>query len=203
MLRSARPRGKVSRSSICWRCTFHSTALPSARLNTSTSNPEPFLRHKNHATELGLGSKRKISCSAVCTALYDSLFFANIKQNRSAAVDNTSSVPPTPQDPPLDTQPARLRIIDRLRGWETENAPTYEPPLELIDGPIGGEVYNPPGREVFSSLRIDPNMDGADETSQEIVFNQDELLDLGTSRTFLRRGDLVELLCVFSLRLAR
>jgi len=201
MLRSAQPRGKVSQSFICWRClsNFHSVPLESARQHTSARDSQPFLRHKNRTTGLHLGSKRKISAySAVCTTLDDGLFHANIKQHRSAAVENTSSVPAAHQNPPpLDTRPVRLRIIDRLREWETENAPTYAPPPELNDSPIPGEVCNPPGTEVVGSLRIDPNIDDANDTPHGMVFDKDELLDLGTSRAFLRRGDLVELLCVF------
>jgi hypothetical protein len=79
-----------------------------------------------------------------------------------------------------------------LRQWEAENASTYVPP-ELDDSPKLGEVYNILTRPAEGEFRADHNVDGEHEGLHETLFDQSDLLDVGSRREFLRPGDLVEL----------
>jgi hypothetical protein len=136
---------------------------------------------------------------SVLTLLYEPLlisrlFRAKANQHRSSTAENLSVESPSGRDPPPSkNEHLRLRIIERLRQWEATNASTFVPPPEPNDHPTPGDVVNSwtrPGSEDFT---VDPNLDGTNDDIYATVFGQDDLLDVGNSRTFLRPGDLVEL----------
>jgi hypothetical protein len=103
-------------------------------------------------------------------------------------------LPAAHQSPrPLDTQQIRLRVIEKLREWEAENASAFLPLPELNDIQPPGEVLNSLTRPGSAEFLVDPNVDDMNEELQ-MVLGRDDLLDLGNNRIFLRSGDLVELL---------
>lgn len=104
-------------------------------------------------------------------------------------------MPAAHQSPrPLDTQQIRLRVIEKLREWEAENASAFLPLPDLNDIQPPGAVLNSLTRQGGEQFVVDPNVDDMNEELQ-MVFGRDDLLDLGgNNRIFLRSGDLVELL---------
>lgn len=122
------------------------------------------------------------------------LFRAKANQHRSSTAENLSVESPSGHDsPPSKNEHSRLRIIERLRQWEATNASTFVPPPEPNDNPTPGNVVNSWIRSRSKDFMVDPNVDGTNDDIYAKVLGQDDLLDVGDSRTFLRPGDLVEL----------
>jgi hypothetical protein len=104
-----------------------------------------------------------------------------------------STIPDASEPVPFPTIPIESDIRKRLRQWEIENRGTYVP-LETINetkGIFGGVLNSSTGQ---AGMDLESNNDErADEEDNASVFEQDELVDVGTKRTFLLPGDLVEL----------
>jgi hypothetical protein len=121
------------------------------------------------------------------------LFCAKANQHRSSTAENLLVESPSGQDSPSKNEHSRLRIIERLRQWEATNASTFVPPQEPNDHPTPGNVVNSWIRPRSKDFMVDPNVDGTNDDIYAKVLGQDDLLDVGDSRSFLRPGDLVEL----------
>lgn len=104
-----------------------------------------------------------------------------------------ASGPDVSETVPFSTLPIETDIRQRLRQWEIENAGSYIP-LEMINetkGILGGVLNSSTSQ---SGIDLESNNDESrDEDDTASVFEQDELVDVGTKRTFLIPGDLVEL----------
>ena len=102
--------------------------------------------------------------------------------------------PVTDNGPPSAVSPSKPNIRERLWLWEEEN--------KILSIPFQ-DPFTPkfrPGEVVNSSFRgnaefiLEPDAtDTGDIDRLGPVFDKDELVDVGSSRTFLLPGDLVEL----------
>lgn len=90
-------------------------------------------------------------------------------------------------------------IRHRLRQWEAENAATYVPTMLTVDAPQPGAIHNSLTRSQSGDFRADDE-GGESDVLPEQIFDQDGLVDVGSKRSFLLPGDLVELsyVCPFA-----
>jgi hypothetical protein len=102
--------------------------------------------------------------------------------------------PLTDNIPPSALSPSKPNIRERLRLWEEENKISSVP----FQDPFTPKFR--PGEVVNSSFRgnaefiLEPDaVDTGDTDRLGPVFDKNELVDVGSSRTFLLPGDLVEL----------
>lgn len=107
---------------------------------------------------------------------------------------------PTPEFPPFESQAKISDIRQRLRKWELENASAFVPILEPVDHSKPGVIRNTLTRPQDGEYRVAPDdADALGEGMPLLIFDRDELVDVGNKRAFLLTGDLVELMYVCSL----
>lgn len=86
-------------------------------------------------------------------------------------------------------------IRERLRMWEMENS-KGAPENILTEIPTDGTLMNSTVSALFDGVVYNPFEDLSNaehDDNPSSAFTQDELVDLGSTRPFLRKGDMVEL----------
>lgn len=105
-------------------------------------------------------------------------------------VDSNTDTGISPSEIPTITS----NIRQRLRQWETENAHKFTAVLDAVDLPQPGALWNTPQRQPSGQFQVDSeDADTSSDVSRVSLFDQNDLVDVGSTRAFLVPGDLVEL----------
>jgi hypothetical protein len=113
-----------------------------------------------------------------------------------AGVEAQSSLDLASEPPPSEIPSTSPSLRDRLRQWELEHAANYvmspEPKLDRLKK---GDVVNDTTRPQVGRFEVEGDENDFEDPSVPApIFDRGEMVDVGSKRTFLLPGDLVELL---------
>jgi hypothetical protein len=105
-----------------------------------------------------------------------------------------------PEQPLPEIASTGSSFRDRLRKWEIEHAAEYVmAPVPKESNIRQGEVLNNVTRPQPGDFRLEGDEDEYEDGNVHApIFDRGEMVDVGSKRTFLLPGDLVELLYVVS-----
>jgi hypothetical protein len=102
-----------------------------------------------------------------------------------------------PELPPIEVPSTAPSIRERLRQWEIEHADAFQaipPPSYIVNS---GDVLNSATRPQPGEFQVETEEDEVEEgDAYTSAFYSRGMVDVGSKRTFLLPGDLVELLYV-------
>lgn len=186
MLRTPQSWRHVTQSFVCWRCIAKSQVVGTFYGKAHRSGvKEPSQQHFSG------GRTVSIVCELPWYTKTD-----GILQIR-AGVEAQSTLEPNPEPPPPEIPSTGSSIRDRLRKWELEHAADYVMAQAPKEGTIRkGDVVNSTTRPQlgFFEVEADEEDDFEDAKMATAIFDRGEMVDVGSKRTFLLPGDLVELL---------